>query len=315
MSNLVITIPNTLTLVSSSIDEVDSSVGEVEYNPTATYAKGDRVVVKAIHKVFEAYGAVPAGKQPELNPAYWNDRGYTNRWKAFDTATTSKSSRNGSITYVIRTGAFGAIHGYGIEATSVHLELRRYTTNTLIWSADIDMIDTCYSWEQFYNFEGVYPTLKPNFFYQPPFSGYYDAELTIVINNPAGTARAGMIIVGAKYDPMPSADDFMNWGVQDGVEIGSQDNRVTTNDDYGNPVTRGEDVRRTMRFSAFVPNQDARLYAGIIDKVARSGLPAAFRVKSTSDFDWHDVFGVPESSSMTCYADKSVSQLSIKGFL
>ena len=315
MSNLVVTIPNTLTLVSSSIDEPDSSAGEVIYSPTVTYSKGDRVIVAAIHKVFEAYGTTPAGKQPELNPAYWNDRGNTNRWKAFDTATSSKSSRSGSITYVIRTGSFGAIHGYGIDATSVRLELRRYSTNTLIWTADIDMIDTCYSWEQFYNSEGVYPTLKTNFFYQPPFSGYYDAELTIVINKPSGTAQAGMIVVGAQYDPMPSVGDFQNFGVQDGVEIGSQDNRVVTNDDYGNPVTRGEDVRRTMRFSAFVPNQDTRLCAGIIDRVARSGLPAAFRVKSTADFDWHDVFGIIESNSMTCYADKSVIQLSIKGFL
>lgn len=315
MSNLAITLPNTLTLVSSSIDEPDTSAGEVIYSPTATYSKGDRVIVPEIHEIFEAYGAVPAGKQPELNPAFWNRRGKTNRWRVFDTAASSKSSRSASITYVIRTGSFGAIHGYGIDATSVHLELRRHSTNTLIWTADIDMIDTCYSWQQFYNFEGVYPTLKTNFFYQPPFSGYYDAELTIVINKPSGTAQAGMIIVGTKYDPMPSAGDFQNWGVQDGVEIGSQDNRVVTNDDYGNPVTHGEDVRRTMRFNAFIQNQDARLYAGIIDRVARSGLPAAFRVKSTADFDWHDVFGIIESNSMTCYADKSVSQLSIKGFL
>ena len=79
----------TAALGSSSVAETDFPA----WSSPATYAAGARVIVPAMHRIYESLVAGNTGHDPVVNPAQWLDVGPTNRWAMFDqalgTATTS----------------------------------------------------------------------------------------------------------------------------------------------------------------------------------------------------------------------------------
>lgn len=72
--------------LSSSIDEPDTALGEVEWVSGTAYAKGDEVVLVATHKKYRALIEIESGDLtvPSSDPLKWQDIGATNRWAMFD---------------------------------------------------------------------------------------------------------------------------------------------------------------------------------------------------------------------------------------
>lgn len=89
-------------LVSSTVPEDDYP----EWVAGTTYAKDQRVIVAAQHKVYQSLAAGNVGNNPTAVTAEpkWIEVGSTNRWKVFDKSVSSQTKRAGSISYRLKLG-------------------------------------------------------------------------------------------------------------------------------------------------------------------------------------------------------------------
>lgn len=95
---------NDATLISSTVPEDDNYD---EWASGTTYSAGDRVILVATHRIYEA-AATTTGDSPssnlvsEDNPgAAWIEVSATNRWKAFDSRISNPVSRGFDLQWVI----------------------------------------------------------------------------------------------------------------------------------------------------------------------------------------------------------------------
>lgn len=106
-TSLAIVRPMALTdamLIATNVPETDYDA----WSSAATYALGERVILVSTHKVYESLQASNTNKPPATEPTWWIEVSATNRWKAFDTkSSTQTQAPAGSpktISYQIRPG-------------------------------------------------------------------------------------------------------------------------------------------------------------------------------------------------------------------
>lgn len=108
-------------LVASNVPEDDYP----EYDPLATYALGERVIVLSNHRVYVSSADGNTGNNPLTSPDKWSSPGYTNRWQVFDQSLSSLTVKASTITYQLRPGR--AVTGLAVlglvGALSVRLQM------------------------------------------------------------------------------------------------------------------------------------------------------------------------------------------------
>lgn len=88
---------------------VDTNVPENDYpewSAATTYAKDQRVIVAAQHKVYQSLADANTGNSPTavITPAKWVEVGPTNRWKPFDKSVSSQAVHANAISYRLKPG-------------------------------------------------------------------------------------------------------------------------------------------------------------------------------------------------------------------
>ena len=58
---------------------------------STTYSTGARVIMTTTHRIYESLADGNQGHSPDTSPDYWLDVSATNRWKAFDSSSTSQT--------------------------------------------------------------------------------------------------------------------------------------------------------------------------------------------------------------------------------
>lgn len=104
---------------------VSSSVPETDYpawNSATSYAAGDRAIIAATHKVYQAI-TPSVNKAPAANPADWVEVGMTNRWRMFDDLVGTQTTASGSIEVVVTPGMATGIALFSVSADSVRVEM------------------------------------------------------------------------------------------------------------------------------------------------------------------------------------------------
>lgn len=166
-----------------------SSVPEADYPAWAagtTYALGARVIVAALHRVFESVVAGNVGHNPATAGAgFWIDVGPTNRWAMFDAAAGPATS---SATPIVITLALAdAVDTFGLvdlQAASVRVEIA---------AAGVTI----------YDMTRAAPAANEVFLDLPPATG---RSATITIAPTGGAAIVGKLITGAAIDLGTLAD-------------------------------------------------------------------------------------------------------------
>lgn len=206
---------------------VATNVTENDYSAIANstpYALGARVISTSTHKVYEcvlAYTSAGSAVAPNLDTDHWVEVGPTNRWKAWDTSTTSKTAKSTSITYQVTPGlAINAVAARGlVGATSVRVRLIDGST---LYDQTVNVTRTPVEsswWEWFF---GERESVESALFIDLP--AYPDADLYIDIAG--GTDLAvGVLLFGQmrRY----------GIGVQHGATVGIQDYSRKEPDDFG----------------------------------------------------------------------------------
>lgn len=96
-----------------------------EYSAATPYAKGDRVIVTANHKVYESLQDTNTGKTPGVDLTWWAEVSMTNRWKMLDLSSTTETVMGTTAYYEFKPGravsAVGFINFRGISTARVRL--------------------------------------------------------------------------------------------------------------------------------------------------------------------------------------------------
>lgn len=86
--------PETITdsiLTDSNLSETDHAA----WNSGTTYAAGDRVILVSTHKIYESLQAANTNKNPVTEFDWWIEVSPTNKWKCFDTSSTTQTLATG----------------------------------------------------------------------------------------------------------------------------------------------------------------------------------------------------------------------------
>lgn len=210
-------------LTSSNIVEDDYPI----YNNATSYTVGTKVIVLATHKIYEALRST-TGEYPPDNtlgetPA-WLDLGATNRWKMFDSKTsTFTTNPTGNIDVTLQpTAIFNSLAFFGLFGAKLTITVTDINDG-VVYDKEFDLSDNTAvtSWYTYY-FEPITGRSDITILDLPPYS-QSDVRILIEGNN----TSCGLCIIGAQKDI----------GVTDyGTSIGITDYSRKDTDDFGNPV-------------------------------------------------------------------------------
>ncbi|WP_339112863.1 hypothetical protein [Thioclava sp. GXIMD2076] len=205
-----------------------SNVSEDDYGNWASgtsYAVGDRVILTATHRIYEAL-APGSGVHPVSGSNagdYWVEVGSTNRWRAFDATLGQATTRGESITYTLGLPArVDAIAFIDLVAISLQVVIRD-AGGGVVYDRTADLLDTSQiqSWADFFTYEDSFDP-EQVFVDLGALSGF---TLEITISNPGGTASVAEIVMGR--------GEYLG-DVLDGSRSGFTDYSRRETDDYGN---------------------------------------------------------------------------------
>ncbi len=192
-------------LTATDITENDHAA----YNAATTYAVGDRVI--SGHVIYQSMQAGNVGKAPSTEPAWWVKVSPTNRWKAFDLSTTTRTAFTGSCYYEFETGvsvnAVGLLNFIGVNEIRIRLTDPSfgvvYDKTTI--TASVPSESSWYAWffEERRQETQLIATDLPS---------YPNATLRIDI---VGTGEIGALTFGTQKT--------IGIGVRSGVSLGMQD--------------------------------------------------------------------------------------------
>lgn len=214
--------PTTITdsiLISSSVPENDYPV----WNSTTTYNAGDKVIVVAEHKIYEALKTT-TNESPSTNPLSWLNIGTTNRWAMFDekigTVTTATSSISVSLNPGIVTG-ITLLNLVGALSVTITMT----TIEGVVYDQTIDLYDpsNVSDWWTYF-FEDI--RIK-SFALILNLPTYRTSTVNITINGADGQpVSVGTLVVGRLLQYANSVDY--------GASIGIQDYSRKERDEFGN---------------------------------------------------------------------------------
>lgn len=209
-------------MVSSSIPETDHP----EWSSGTAYTAGERVIVAAEHKVYEAQSG-NVGKAPATNPDAWLDLGATNRWRAFDEKVGSVTSALGQIAYTLTPGIVNALALLNIgNASTVRVRMIDAAEGVVYdraWSL-YDPANVIDWWTYFFE-----PIRLKTISIALDLPTYRAAQLEVTLQGgPAETVSLGACIVGRLHEYVALG------GTQMGASIGIQDYSRKERDAWGN---------------------------------------------------------------------------------
>ncbi|WP_022684563.1 hypothetical protein [Sphingobium bisphenolivorans] len=191
------------------------------YSGGTTYALGDIVIDPTTHHEFESLQAGNTG-HALTDAAWWSDLGADNRYRMFDLSNTSQTSAPQGITIVAQMqGRTDSVALLNIVAASVQI-IARYT-GIIVFDQTYDLISDSgvTNWYEYF-FE---PIVRKGDLIVTDLPLYADMEITVIINEPTGTAQVGTCVIGLSRDL---------GNLLYGARVGIQDYSRKVADDFGN---------------------------------------------------------------------------------
>lgn len=194
-------------LDSTNVPETDYAA----WNSSTAYVVGNKVIVVATHKIYEALtnntNKYPPDNITGTTPA-WLDLGATNAWKMFDEKYSSQTTKTGSIEVSLSPGGINTLGLLGIDADLVNITLVNGVT-TVYEREESLFIDELGDWYEY--FFAPFERKKDVVFTDIPY--YTNGVLNITLS--AGVSysvKCGVCIPGF-YTKLGET----LWGAQSGI--------------------------------------------------------------------------------------------------
>ena len=226
-------------LISCTVPENDHA----EWDSVTAYPVGQKVIIAAAHKVYEALAA-NTSKPPASNPTQWLDLGATNRWRMFDDKVGTVTSATVSVSVTLAPGIVTGVALFGVNAATVTVTMTDPVEGVVFSrAADLQDYTGIADWYAYF-FEDV--RRKPSLVVEG-LPSYRNAQLTITVSGGAAeTVSIGSLVVGKlrKY-----ADNILA-----GASVGIQDFSRKERDQFGSVQIVERAFADLARWRFIIPN-------------------------------------------------------------
>ena len=284
-------------MLSSSIPETDYAA----WNGATAYSLGARVIRTSTHRIYERLIAGTSATAPESDPTNWLEIGATNRWKMFDTISSTQTENTGSIVVTITPGqVINSLALLNVSATSVRVKMTD-PVDGVVYDKTLDLQappSAADFWT--YVFE---PISQKTIITALDLPSYGSAAIEVTISA-TGNVACGVFIIGVKRE--------IGLGVQYGARVGIQDYSRKERDTFGNTIL----VQRAYSKKASI---DMLVGANEVDYL--QSLLASIRTTPTlwvgsEKYESLAIYGFYKDFSTTiAYHDYSHCQLEIEGLI
>lgn len=224
---------------------LSSNVPENDYPAYAagTYKVGDRVLYQ--HHIFESLA--DSNTAAPTDSTKWLDLGADNRWRMFDKKAGTKyligltTTNQNVIDVTIRPGnVVNALGVFNVKAATIQVTMTD-PIDGVVYDRIVTMADTgALNWYDYY----FTPIEKRETTVLLDLPAYGTADVRIQINQPGGTAAAGLIVLGSSTDIGDAV-----WGSGVGLQSYSQ----TNEDEFGNMTIVSRGSRRIVDYDVRIP--------------------------------------------------------------
>lgn len=227
--------------VSSTIAENDYA----EWNSGTAYTIGNRVMIAATHKTYEALTA-NTNKPPATNPADWLDLGYTNRWRMFDQKVGTVTSATTSLTTTLAPGLVNALALINVTASSVRVKVTD-PTDGVVYDKTVGMYDPLAVTDWYAYFFDPVRTKTTLVLLDLP--AYGTASVEITLSSAAGApVSVGSCVIGKSREYARS--------VRAGASVGIMDYSRKEKDAFGNFMVTARAFAKRARWSFLLDSAD-----------------------------------------------------------
>ena len=295
-------------MIGAATSIAEPSTGETAWVPGGTYAVGDLRIRGTTHRVYSSVQAHTGRTAlPEVDSAFWLDKGPTQRYAPFDIYTSTAAAAVTSITYVLTPGYFNALALYGLTGTSLSVSLKDMAGGTVIYSATQDLSGPPLGWYEylFSPRKVIDKVILKGLPIRPA------AELTVTVTAATGQpVGIGMLNVG-DYISLLGEGDF------GGTQYGASAEPVSYSYIKVNPDGTTSIVRRVsatnMRASVFIPRAEADQALQAIQNVL--DVPVSWIATDAMGYAGLNVFGLGSASvSYDGFSHASLN-ISVKGLI
>lgn len=179
-------------LVSSNITELHAS-----YAAGTSYALNSRTVFEGV--IYECILGPALGRQPNISPLYWTNKGPSNLYAMFDRQISTASSALGTLTVTVATGMIDSVALVSVNAYTAQVTLRDGPGGPIIYDSTASFAgDIATDWYQYFFFDsntartiGVFTGLPP----------YQSTHLTLtLVGAPDALVSIGALVFGLSSD-------------------------------------------------------------------------------------------------------------------
>lgn len=240
-----VTIANGMVL-SSNISETDYAA----WNSGSTYALGDRVILTSTHRIYESLQGSNLNKNPVTETTYWIEVSPTNKWKCFDTSSTTQTLATGisppTITYELDLGqavncvAFLNVSGCNHIHIVMDDPVYGIVYDETVSLARIPLSSDWWAW-----FFGSRREKNQHVALDLPT--YPNATITVTLD---GTPNLGVGVI------MFGQQQNFSLGMQYGARLGIQDYSRKETNDFGDTVFVVRAFAKRATYDVFLENEE-----------------------------------------------------------
>lgn len=255
------------------------------------------------HDVYELLAATTAGQHPALFPAKWVRVGATNRWRMFDSSSSSQTSWVGSIdvTLVANVGRITALQLLNTRTDTAQVivtdAVDGVVYNKTLMGRETSGIITPSSWF----FDPVEFKEEFDFTDLPIF--YSDTTIRVILSNPGNQVLCGVCMPGTVYSPGYT---------QNGYTIGIEDYGIKITDEFGNATLLERGFSKEVDMTVLIDNIQLDKLHRVLQKIRAT--PVVF--VGTSTYGSTALFGYYERySTLARYSTYSVLSIETRGLV
>jgi len=285
-------------LVSTNVPETDYP----EWAAGTTYAKDQRVILAAQHKVYQSLADGNTGNNPGTiaTPAKWIEVGATNRWKPFDKSVSSQVKQANQITFRLKPGqAVTALAVLNITGgTAMRVRVIDPTFGTVYdRTVSLSRVPVSSGWWQWFFGE----RRAPSQVVLSDLPSYPTADVLIEIEGTADLA-VGVITLGQQRR--------FSLGVRMGARIGIQDYSRKERNEFGDVLVVERAFAKRASFSLLLTAGEVDAFHQFLSEVRATPClwVGSRRYESTTVYGFYKSFDIVIS-----YFDYSDCELDLEG--
>lgn len=304
-SPYAISIVEPVTITDSMV--VSSNLSENDYtawNSGSTYALGDRVILTSTHKIYESLQASNTNKNPATETTWWIEVSPTNKWKAFDTSSTTQTLATGisppSINYEFELGqAVNCIAFLNVTSCNTINVVMTDPVYGVVYDETVSLARIPLSSDWWAWFFGQ--KREKNQYVALDLPTYPNATVEVTLNG-TSTLGVGIIMFGQQQS--------FSLGMQYGARLGIQDYSRKETNDFGDTVFVVRAFAKRATYDVFLENSELDQFQNYLSNIRAK--PCLW--VGSNEFEATTVFGFYKNFDILLnYPNHSECSLDIEG--